>query len=110
MGQHVSPRTIQIIEAQRHRWTFDPPIDAVLGRRRTRYVVLSCVAPAARQRCLLDGPLVECIREHDKLVGEGFTLASTTPVPPDPRWLCSWCSGTGRPQLSVGTLGAMLRG
>lgn len=52
-------------------------------------------------------PLAPLIAEIERLEGEGFALVLG--AWPERAWACSWCHGTGEPNLSVATLNQRLQ-
>lgn len=105
VGQHVSPRTIAVLEHISYTWRFVPENP----RRHARRVVVT------RPREPYHGPvyyepLASALRTAARLLADGFDYdEESAAVPLDSEWTCSWCHGTGTPQLSVGTLEAAMR-
>lgn len=102
IGQHVSPRIIAIIESFGYTWML-VPVDA---RRKIRIIHVGPAGPAAAN--WVRAPLAEALAKLERLLDDGFTYEPTTLLPLDPAWKCSWCHGTGTPQLSVGTMQAVV--
>lgn len=100
VGQHVSPRTIALLETVSWTWTLVPLCQpGVVSRRRDRIIYVG-----------RDLPLADALRKVDVLLADGFRYGDEDPVPIDPAWKCEWCYGTGTPQLSVGTLSVLSAG
>lgn len=102
IGQHVTPRVIQVIEGiQAYQWLLDPPPG---GRRRQRFIrVTPIVYDQSRQQGVFYGPFAAAYAEMQRRLGEGFTIGDGC-VPMEADWTCQWCHGTGQPQLSIATL------
>ncbi len=98
IGQHVSPRTIAILESFGRTWCFLPEDP----RRHRRALHVS----AARER-ITGVPLAIALQKAEAWLADGFRYNGAL-LPLDPAWKCSWCHGTGTPQLSVGTMQAVL--
>lgn len=110
IGQHVSPRTIAVLEHISYTWRLVPENP----HRKTRTLVVGRVhLPVARRSASAGhsaGPLAFTLAAAGRLFADGFDYdAESAAVPLDPAWTCSWCHGTGTPQLSVGTLEAAMR-
>lgn len=110
VGQHVPPRTIQVIEGvQGYQWRLNQPPFAS-PRARERYVrVTPHFYDQRREQCVFHGPYAAAFKVYEKFLAQGFILDDAC-LPMEAEWACRWCHGTGQPQLSVGTLEAMLRG
>lgn len=79
-----------------------------LRERELRVCPASDPDAGRRVRGRFDAPLALVIAELDRLEAEGFELR--TGVRPERAWACSWCHGTGEPNLSVATLQQQLQG
>lgn len=107
IGQHVSPRTIAVLEHISYTWRFvhDNP------RRKRRTITVGNPGSPSSPRFYGTVPIrafALAVREADRLLADGFSYdEESAAIPIDPEWTCPWCHGTGTPQLSVGTLGAM---
>lgn len=104
IGQHVDPRTIQIIGdgRQDYVWRYKPA-DA---KKIERY--LRVALHVYRGRGVVHAPYAVVLAAHEELLAKGFTC--TDPIAPDPAWACEWCHGTGQPALSVGSMELALKG
>lgn len=107
IGQHVSPRTIAVLEHISYTWRLVPENP----RRRARTIVVAlrpkaaAWAPPVHQE-----PLAFALATVERLRADGFDYdEESAAIPLDPEWTCPWCHGTGTPQLSVGTLEAAMR-
>ncbi len=112
IGQHVSPRTIAILETIDYTWTLVPKERG--SRRFPRRIILppgtrhpSDIAVKGRF-ATNPVPLARALREVDRLLADGFRYDDPAGFELDPAWKCSWCHGIGTPQLSVGTMQAVL--
>lgn len=120
IGHHVTPRTIAIIEVvMGYTWQLiDPEND-----RRDRWIrVGRSIHPAgvaSHQARAGDGtsrgptgalptPLADALRRVEGLLRDGFVYADDC-IPLEAAWLCTWCHGTGTPQLSVPTIESRMR-
>jgi hypothetical protein len=110
IGQHVSPRTVGLLEHISYTWRFE---DADNTRRPVRTIIVGRVkdepiGSAAHHVWLITMPLALALKRAAALNAEGLSYdEESAGIPLDPAWICSWCHGTGTPQLSVGTLGVM---
>lgn len=107
IGQHVTPRVIQIIEGiQGYQWRFSPPLGS---RKRERFIrITPLVYDQIKQQGVFYGPYAAALDQAQRLVAQGFTYDEAC-VPIDTDWACDWCHGTGQPQLSVATLEIAMR-
>jgi hypothetical protein len=110
LGQHVSPRDVQLLGEMRWHLVAPPAgVERTSGRRwtrRDRFVTLSSVRYDRRiEHCTLLAPLLLCIRDIEQLESEGFQWDAFNPLRPAMEMCCTWCNGTGKRQLSV----AMMR-
>lgn len=107
IGQHVPPRTIQVIEGvQGYQWRLEPPAGT---KRKVRFVrVTRLVYDQGRQQGVFYSPFAGAYAHVQKLLAEGFTYDPTS-LPMEVAWTCEWCHGTGQPQLSVQTLEQVMR-
>jgi len=107
IGQHVSPRVMQVIEGvQGYQWRFDPPLGT---RRKQRFIrITRMVYDQAKQQGVFYGPYALALDQAQRLVAEGFTY-DVACIPIETDWACEWCHGTGQPQLSVQTLEHAMR-
>lgn len=105
IGQHVDPRTIQIIgdSRQDYVWKYTPAPGA---RQIERY--LRVALHVYRGRGVVHAPFAIVLAAHEELLAKGFTCAD--PIAPDAAWACEWCHGTGQPALSVGSMELALKG
>lgn len=102
VGQHVSPRTIAVLETISYTWLLVPI--GLSTRRKLRNIIVG--RPNEREVTM---PLADALRKVDSLLADGFRYHEESPLPLDPAWKCEWCHGTGTPQLSVGTMQAAVR-
>lgn len=103
LGQHLSPRQIQMVQGAfwLHRET---------GRDRC----VQITATVEHARGSYKGPLALILAVLDALHAEGYEEAPEghplySPIPFSGDWRCEWCGGTGRPSLSAHTLELLVR-
>lgn len=110
IGIQVPPRTIAIIEGvMSYEWGFDPPVSSAFAHPRPRYLVVGHMATPGRLSTVTALPYATALKRAESLLAKGFTYAEDC-IPMNPAWTCEWCHGTGKPQLSVGTMGMAVRG
>lgn len=102
IGQHVPPRTMQIIGGTLPIW-----ILRSTGKLERKLEVSFTLS---RARGVVKGPYAVILKAYRELADQGFEIATSHKLPPDPAWACEWCSGTGQPALSIGSMELSLKG
>lgn len=103
IGTQVTPRQVQIIEEHQ-------PV--ALIRARSRFIRIASITDQSTASGFFHGPLAIAVEQIEDRVAAGWRA-----IPVDGNewfvrellahwkdWRCSWCHGTGVPQLSVNTL------
>lgn len=101
IGQHVTPRQLQVIEAQQ-------PI--TVERRQIRHIRITTIRDQPSSSAYFHGPLALAVEHLRWRLAEDWTPVTRSEafvaelLEHWKDWRCEWCSGTGVPQLSVATM------